>query len=112
MSGGQPKEQASDRVSAYERTIDVTSGTHTSFFTLGDDKIWCRVKEDDPAAASLELSGFTKSEGNNRRVEVRAEGALRSTADEFILDVTCTLLENDKVIKSRQWKDKVQRELV
>jgi hypothetical protein len=112
MSDVQPQEQTADRVSAYERTTDVASGTHTSFFTLGDDKIWCRVKGDDPAAASLELSGFTKSEGNDRRIEVRAEGALRSTEDEFILDVTCTLLENDQVIKSRQWKDRVRRELV
>jgi len=112
MSDARPEEQADDRVSVYERSTDVANGTHTSFFTLGDDKIWCRVKEDDPAAASLELSGFTRSSGSPRQVEARAEGTLGSTVDAFLLDVTCTLLENDKVVKSRQWRHRARRQLV
>ena len=112
MSDGRHKEGADDRVSVYERSMDVANGTHTSFFVLGDDKVWCRVKEDDPAAASLELSGFTRSSGRPRQVEARAEGTLRSTVDAFILDVTCTLLENNKVVRSRQWKHKARRQLV
>jgi hypothetical protein len=107
-SGG----RGGDQVQAYDITYDAVRQTHRSFFILGDDTIWCRVKDDDPATASLELSGFTKSEGSNRRVESRVEGSLRSTVDDFILDVTCTLLENEKVVKTRQWKDTVRRELV
>jgi len=105
-------ERGSDRVQAYDITYDAVRETHKSFFILGDDTIWCRVKDDDPATASLELSGFTESKGSGRRVQARAEGSLLSTQNDFILDVTCTLLENEKVVKSRQWKDKVRRELV
>ncbi|MGH9390452.1 MAG: CocE/NonD family hydrolase, partial [Vicinamibacteria bacterium] len=70
-----------DRVQGYERTHDVASGTHTALVTLGDDKIWCRVEEDDPATASLEISGNRVETQGDRRIEARAEGSLRSTVD-------------------------------
>ena len=70
------------------------------------------MKDDDPATASLQVSGSSRNEADNRVIEVRSEGKLSSTKDQFIMDITCTLLENDKVVRARQWKDKVRRELV
>jgi hypothetical protein len=51
-------------------------------------------------------------EGAPRRVESRAEGSLSSTADSFIMDIKCTLRENDRVVREKQWQDTVKRELV
>jgi len=101
-----------DRVEGYERAHDFATGVHTAFATLGDDKIWCRVKEDDPATASLEISGTRVETHGDRRIEARAEGSLRSTVDSFRMDIECTLLENGKTVRSGRWKDEVRRELV
>jgi hypothetical protein len=91
---------------------DLEHGTHTTAVNLPwGGKIWCRVKDDDPASASLQVSGSNLEKDGGRKVEVRSEGTLRSTTHEFILDIACTLLENDKVVRTRQWKDKVRREL-
>lgn len=92
---------------------DLEHGTHTTAVNLPwGGKIRCRVKDEDPASASLQVSGSNLESGGRRKVEVRSEGTLRSTAHEFILDIACTLLENDKVVRTRQWKDKVRRELL
>jgi hypothetical protein len=101
-----------DRVEAYERAQDLATGAHTAFVKLGDDRIWCRVKGDDPAAASLEVQGARVETQGERTLETRAEGSLRSTVDSFIMDIECTLLENGKPMRSGRWKDKVRRELV
>ena len=101
-----------DRVEGYERTHDVATGVHTAFVTLGDDKIWCRVNENDPASASLEIQGTRVENQGERRIEARAEGSLRSTADSFLMDIECTLLDNGKVVRSGRWQDEVKRELV
>ncbi len=101
-----------DRVEAYKRSQDLASGAHTAFVKLGDDKIWCRVKEDDPATASLEIQGARVETHGERTVETRAEGSLRSTVGSFVMDIECTLLENGKPVRSGRWKDEVRRELV
>jgi putative CocE/NonD family hydrolase len=101
-----------DRVEGYERSRDHARGVSTAFVTLGDDKIRCRVKEDDPADASLEIEGRRIETMGERSIETRATGSLRSTADRFVMDLECTLLENGKVIRSGRWKEDVKRELV
>jgi hypothetical protein len=101
-----------DRVQGYERTDELATGLHTALVTLGDDKIWCRVKEHDPATASLEIAGNRVETQGDRRIEARAEGSLRSTVDAFLMDIECTLLENGNVVRSGRWKDEARRELV
>jgi putative CocE/NonD family hydrolase len=92
---------------------DLEHGVHTTTVNMPfGGKIRCRAKDDDPASASLQVSGSNLEKDGSRRVEVRAEGELRSTTDDFILDITCALLENDRLMRSREWKDKVRRELV
>jgi putative CocE/NonD family hydrolase len=103
---------AGQEESWYQLMRDVEAGTHTAVLNLWGEKIRCRVKEDDPATASLEVSGSNQFEGDDRKVEVRSEGTLRTTVDQFVLDITCTLLDNHKVVRTRQWKDKIHRELV
>ena len=84
----------------------------SALVTLGDDNIWCRVKEHDPATASLEIAGSRVETQGDRRIEARAEGSLRSTVDAFLMDIECTLLENGNVERSGRWKDEARRELV
>lgn len=96
-----------------EVSHDPERGVHMTAVNLPwGGKIRCKVKDDDPASASLQVSGSNSELEGSRRVEVRSEGSLRGTQDEFILDITCTLLENGKAIKSREWKDRVRRELI
>ena len=108
------KWRSGDWVKQYELTHDMGSGEHTAFFVMGDDQIWCRVKEDDPATASLKTSATVvhTPETSQRRVETRAEGVLSSTVDSFLWNIECTLLEDGKVVRSRTWTEKVRRELV
>jgi hypothetical protein len=96
------------------RTIhDAENGVQTTVVNLPwGGKITCRVEDDDPASASLKTACSNEEKTGIRRVEVRSDGELRSTAGEFILDITCTLLDDGKVVRTRQWKDKVRRELV
>ncbi len=101
-----------DRVEAYERSHDLASGAQTALVKLGDDKIWCRVRERDPATASLEIQGVRVETQGERTIETRAEGSLRSTVDTFVMDIECTLLENGNAVRSGRWKDEVRRELV
>ncbi len=92
---------------------DAAGGAHTTIVNLPPGcRISCRVKDEDPAAASLQTTSSNTENDGSRRVEVRSEGELRSTVDDFILDITCTLLENYKVVRTRRWKDKVRRELL
>jgi putative CocE/NonD family hydrolase len=106
-------ETAGEEESWLRVSHDLESGVHTTVVNLPwGGRIRCRVKDDDPASASLQVSGSNLEKNGDRRVEVRSEGELRSTTDEFILDITCTLLENDRVVRTRQWKDRVRRELV
>jgi hypothetical protein len=96
-------------------TRDVVSGLRTVFLALGNDCIWCRVKDEDPASASLELSTSTLDSPPNspRRIETRAEGTLiSSTVDYFMINIESALLENGKVMRSCHWKDQIRREQV
>jgi putative CocE/NonD family hydrolase len=103
-----------DKRPSYRVTYDFASDVHSVSLDLGDQRIRCDVRDDDPATASLRFSAGEKGStpDGSRQVEARAEGTLSSTAHYFSLDVKCTLLENDKMVRSRQWKDHVRRDLV
>jgi hypothetical protein len=112
-AGGERREPASEEKSWLRVIRDAENGVQTTVVNLPwGGEITCRVKDDEPAAASLRTVCSNPEKAGDRRVEVRSDGELRSTADEFILDITCTLLENDRVVRTRQWKDKVRRELI
>lgn len=100
------------RESWFQVNPDFDKGVTTAHLNLWTDKITCRVKADDPASALLETRGTSSAEAGNRRIEARSEGSLRTTEDSFILNMKVTLLENDKEVRSQEWKDKVKRELV
>ncbi len=106
-----------DNVQVYQRIQDVATGDHTAYFELGNyeqgaDRIWCRVNENDPAVASVEFKGTYTGTDGNRRIDARADGKLSSDADSFTLDVECTLLDNDEVVRTRRWQDRVRRDQV
>jgi putative CocE/NonD family hydrolase len=108
-----PEEPAAKEESWLRISHDAENGVHSTVVNLPwAGKITCRVEDGDPAAASLRnVASNTEGDGG-RRIEVRSDGELRSTADEFILDITCTLLENGREVRTRRWRDKVKRELV
>ena len=101
-------------MSAYQLTRNLISGEATAEFQMGPDRLWCRVSDRDPANASIQLSSrlLHTPEDAPRRIETRAEGSLKSTVDAFSMDIECTLLENDRVVRKRRWQDSVRRELV
>jgi uncharacterized protein len=106
--------RSGDGMTGYQLTRDLISKEATAHFQMGPDELWCRVNDNDPARASMQLS--TKvvhtPEGAARRIEARAEGSLSSTVDSFVMDIECTLLENDRVVRKKRWQDTVKRELV
>jgi uncharacterized protein len=106
--------RSGDGMKAYRLTRDLVSGEATAYYQMGADQLWCRVNEHDPAQASMQLSASEvhTPEGAARRIETRAEGTLKSTVDTFAIDIECTLLENDRVVRRRRWQDSVRRELV
>ncbi len=106
--------RSDDGMSAYQLTRNLISGEATAEFQMGPDRLWCRVSDRDPANASIQLSSrlLHTPEDAPRRIETRAEGSLKSTVDAFSMDIECTLLENDRVVRKRRWQDSVRRELV
>jgi uncharacterized protein len=106
--------RSADGMTGYQMIRDIRSGEATAHYQMGPDELWCRVNDDDPARASMHLSTVAvhTPDGAPRRVESRADGSLSSTADSFVMDIKCTLLENGRVVRERQWQDTVKRELV
>ena len=100
-----------DNVHAYQRTHDIAAGQHTAYFEFGDDRIWCRVDENNPAVSSVRFEGMNTAHTNDgRRIDSRASGTLSSDAQAFTLDIECTLLENDELVRMRRWEDRVPRD--
>lgn len=103
-----------DAMSAYSVTRDLVTGVVSATWQMGADRIGCEVSESDPAHAALTIrtsDQFHPLHGR-RLVESQTEGSLRSTADSFKMDLTCTLTENGKVVRSRRWVSEVKRDLV
>ena len=102
-----------DAVRSYALTRDYSTGDTIATFDLGESLIECRVNEADPGKASLHLTTRAKRTAKDGRViETRAVGALTSTAQRFNMDMEVSLLENDKVIRSKRWSDEVPRDLL
>ncbi|HEY2659871.1 MAG TPA: CocE/NonD family hydrolase [Caulobacteraceae bacterium] len=103
-----------DAMSSYGLTRDMVTGVASATFQMGPDKIGCEVSESDPANAVLTIS--TRDEFHplhgRRLIESHTEGSLRSTADSFRMDLTCTLTENGNLVRTRRWVTEVKRELV
>jgi len=115
MLGDQaPAAAVQDSVTSYKVSRDYASGASTASLTSGDVEIVCQVNESDPAEASLRLNAVQKFRplDPSRRVETRATGVLRSTADKFIVDMKVSLVENDKVLRERDWQFETPRQLV
>jgi hypothetical protein len=111
---GAGSERAEDDMSAYQFTRDYVNGAATARYQMGPSAITCSVKESDPAHATLSISTSEKDHPlhSSRVVETQTEGTLRSTPERFLLDVRCTLLENGKPVRSRQWAADVKRQWV
>ena len=106
--------RSGDGLNAYTLTRDFKHGSATVYCEIGSDRLWCTVNEANPAEASmkLEASIVHTAEGAARRIETRAVGVLRSSEKSFETDIECTLLENDRVVRTRRWQGSVARELV
>lgn len=101
-----------DAMSSYATTRDIVTGEVKTTFQMGADLIGCSVRESDPAHAALTIKthdSFHPLQGR-RLVEMHTQGALRSTQDRFQMDLTCTLTENGRTVRSRRWTTDVPRE--
>ena len=105
---------ADDTMSSYNLSRDLVTGATKVTFQMGPDFIGCEINENDPAHAALTLKTVEQFQplDKTRTIESRTEGALRSTADSFLMDITCTLSENGKVVRARNWKTEVKRQFV
>lgn len=111
---GQNSDPPHDDMTGYTITRDYVAGSATARYQMGPSVVTCSVSDADPAHASLTISTSEKNRPlhGNRVVEIRTEAALRSTADRFLLDIHCTLLENDRTIRTRNWTADVARQFV
>jgi len=111
---GKGSERAEDDMKGYQFTRDYVAGAATARYQMGPSVITCTVSDADPAHATLTISTSEKNRPlrGNRIVETQTEGSLKSTQDRFLLDVRCTLLENGKIIRKKQWTADVKRDLV
>jgi putative CocE/NonD family hydrolase len=111
---GAGSERAEDDMKAYALTRDFVTGVTRGTWQMGPSTVGCEVSDRDPAVASLTISTSELNHplAGKRVIETRTEGALRSTADRFHMDVTCTLLENGREIRSKRWQTDVARALV
>jgi len=86
---------------------------HPAELTAEDAQVMvAKVADRDPANASLEVEAWYRVTVAGREVEARGKGVLRSTKDEFICEIDCTLRENRKVVRTRAWRDRAPRLLV
>jgi predicted acyl esterase len=111
---GQKHDPAQDEMKGYTFTRDYVAGSATARYQMGPSAVTCAVSDADPARASLTISTSEKnfSLHGKREIEIRTEASLRSTADRFLLDIHCTLLENGKTARARDWKADVARQFV
>jgi len=111
---GQNSDPPHDDMKAYTITRDYVAGSATARYQMGPSVVTCSVSDADPAHASLTISTSEQNRplGGNRIVEIRTDAALRSTADRFLLDIHCTLLENGHAVRARDWTANVARQFV
>ncbi len=105
---------ADDGMTAYRLWRDEVAHRTKAVFKMGNDEIGCEVSDDNPADAVLTVSTSEtfRPLDKTRVIVTHTEGALRSTVDRFDMNVTCTLTENGKVIRSRNWQTDVARRFV
>jgi len=86
---------------------------HPAGITAEDAQVMvAKVMDRNPANASLEVEAWYRVSAAGREVEARGKGVLRSTNDDFICEIDCTLRESGKVIRTRTWRDRAPRLLV
>jgi putative CocE/NonD family hydrolase len=105
---------ADDEMTGYTLTRDMVHGITSARFQMGPSQIGCEVSDADPAQARLTVKTSERNHpiDSTRLIETRTQGAMTSTRDRFHMDVTCTLLENGKVIREKTWQTDVARQLV
>jgi putative CocE/NonD family hydrolase len=108
------KPAAPDAMSAYKLDRDMISGLVRATWKMGDDVIGCEIRPDDPAHAALTIDTrdiFRPSDGRPD-VESHTLGALTSSVETFDMDLTCTLSQGGKTVRSRRWTTRVKRQFV
>lgn len=75
-------------------------------------QIECRVEDARPGYASMSVDTISTERAADREVSIRSKGVLRSTPQQFELDMSAELLEDGKSIRSRRWQDRIPRRLV
>jgi putative CocE/NonD family hydrolase len=103
-----------DAMSAYRIDRDEVTGAVSTSYKMGDDVIGCEIDPHDPARARLTIDtrDVFKPLNGAPTVESHTLGAMSSTRDAFEVDITCTLSQGGKPVRSRRWASSFRRDFV
>ena len=97
----------------YELARDVQKGVSKANFNLPlGGKISCRVADDEPGKASMSIDTYFVEKLGDRVIECQSTGTLASLPARFEMDISVSLRENGKEVRSKRWRDSIKRELV
>ena len=104
----------SDAMSAYRIERDEVTGAVSTRYKMGGDIIGCEIDPHDPgrAALTIDTKDAFKPLNGTPTVESHTIGAMRSTRDTFEVDITCTLSQGGRRVRSRRWLSSFKRDLV
>ncbi len=106
-------EQVDEDTSWYELRKDLERGRTTALFNLPlGGKLTCQVDDNQPGQASMQIDTRRIEEGHGRTIETHSLGSLTSTATDFIVDITITLKEGDRPVRTQRWRETIPRDHV
>jgi len=78
--------------------------------TLESHRYWAFARDDDPLSAWTRGATRLLVERPGMKVEARARGLFRATADEFLCDLELDLIANQQPFATRRWRERVSRD--
>jgi len=73
-------------------------------------RYWAFARDDDPLSAWTRGTTRLLVQHPDLRVEAKASGRFRATADEFLCDLTLDVLADGQPFARRRWHERVSRE--
>jgi uncharacterized protein len=77
--------------------------------TIESHRYWAFAREDDPLSAWTRGTSRLVVERPGLRMETRASGRFRATAEEFLCDLTLDVLADGKPFAKRRWRERIGR---
>jgi len=78
--------------------------------TVESHRYWAFARDDDPLSAWTRGATRLLVERPGLRVEARARGLFRATAEEFLCDLARDVILNGQPFARRRWRERVSRD--